>query len=72
MRFSILDDRDKLISCIGENDAVSKSPGWPNLPASQIFPGKFNSPHAAAVDATGNIYVVEWILGGRIIKLLKI
>jgi len=72
VRLSILDDRDKLITCIGENDAVCKSPGWPNLPASQIIPGKFNSPHAAAVDSAGNIYIVEWIVGGRITKLLKI
>lgn len=72
VRLSILDDRDKPIACIGENDAVCKSAGWPNLPASQILPGKFNSPHAAAVDSAGNIYIVEWIIGGRITKLAKV
>jgi hypothetical protein len=68
---SILNERDKLVVCIGEKDANYNSAGWPNLPASQIFAGKINSPHAAAVDSVGNVYVVEWILGG-IIKLAKI
>lgn len=33
---------------------------------------KFNSPHGAAADASGNLYVVEWITGGRITKLEKL
>ncbi len=71
-RLSILDERDQFITCIGENDANCNSSGWPNLPSAQISPGKFNSPHAAAVDSNGNLYLGEWILGGRIIKLAKI
>jgi hypothetical protein len=70
-RLSILDEHDRLVIRLGENDANCNSAGWPNLPAAQILPGKFNSPHAAAVDSHGNVYVVEWILGGRIIKLAK-
>jgi len=29
-------------------------------------------PHSAAADAAGNIYVVEWITGGRVTKLEKV
>ena len=34
--------------------------------------GKFNSPHGMAADADGNLYVVEWLIGGRTIKLAKV
>jgi len=70
-RLSILDEHDRLIAHLGENAAAPKIKGWPNLPAEQIRPGQFNSPHGMAVDAAGNLYVVEWIVGGRIIKLVR-
>jgi DNA-binding beta-propeller fold protein YncE len=70
-RLAILDDHEKLITYIGENAAARKSPGWPDLPAAQILPGKFNSPHGMAVDSAGNLYVAEWIIGGRITKLAR-
>jgi len=71
-RLSILDEDDRLIAHLGENPGAPKSAGWPNLPAGQIRPGQFNSPHDMAVDAAGNLYIVEWIVGGRITKLLRI
>ena len=71
-RLAVLDDHERLITYIGENAAAPELPGWPNLPAKQIVPGKFNSPHGMAVDADGNLYVVEWILGGRITKLARL
>ena len=54
--------------------------GTPELPLSQQVafhgtppescpPGAFRLPHDAAFDAEGNLYVVEWIQGGRITKL---
>jgi hypothetical protein len=30
---------------------------------------RFNSPHGGASDADGNLYVSEWLLGGRYTKL---
>jgi DNA-binding beta-propeller fold protein YncE len=67
----LLDAEDKLICDLGENAAACKIDGWPNLDASQIHAGKFNSPHGAAADKDGNLYCVEWIIGGRITKLIK-
>ena len=51
--------------------------GWPNntsdegrtIPTSLLETGKFNSPHGLAVDANGNLYVAEWLIGGRVTKL---
>ena len=34
--------------------------------------GKLNSPHGVAMDAAGNIYVSEWLVGGRYTKLAKV
>jgi len=36
-----------------------------------VKPGKFVTPHAVAADPLGNLFVVEWIIGGRITKLAK-
>lgn len=70
-RLTLLDADDRPIARIGANDAVAREPGWPN-DRRLLEAGKFNSPHAAAADAHGNIYVVEWITGGRVVKLEKL
>ena len=36
------------------------------------LPGKFVHPHDAAFDAAGNIYVSEWVVGGRVSFLKKL
>jgi hypothetical protein len=69
-RVTVLDADDKLVDYLGANPEICVTPGWPDL--TSIEPGKFSSPHAAAVDASGNIFVVEWRAGGRIIKLEKL
>lgn len=44
--------------------------GWPDLAGTEaVQPGRFNSPHDIAVGPNGEIYIVEWIVGGRITKL---
>ena len=70
-RLAVLDGDDRLIGYLGANEAAHDLPGWPNLPAEQIHPGKFNSPHGMTADTSGNLFIVEWIIGGRITKLDK-
>lgn len=70
-RLAILDEHDKLITYLGRNEDTCDVPGWPDHPKNLIQAGKFNSPHHLAIDKDDNIYVVEWIVGGRIIKLEK-
>ncbi|MBW7995671.1 MAG: hypothetical protein FVQ81_03670 [Candidatus Glassbacteria bacterium] len=60
-----------MVCYLGGNEEAKDRDGWPNLPAELIEAGKFNSPHDVAVDAGGNLYIVEWIIGGRITKLAK-
>jgi DNA-binding beta-propeller fold protein YncE len=68
-RVTIVDAEDRLVCHLGESDDVGKdkNPDWPNT--NPLVAGKFNSPHGAAVDALGNLFVVEWRVGGRVIKL---
>lgn len=70
-RLAILDGKDQLVCYLGDNGRVKEVKGWPNLPAEHIQAGKFNSPHGMTADAKGNLYVAEWIIGGRITKLEK-
>ena len=67
-RLTLLDEDDRPVAHLGVNDAVAQLEGWPNN-RQRIERDRFNSPHAAAADAAGNLYVVEWITGGRVIKL---
>lgn len=68
-RVTILDEQDHVVTHLGANEAVVDHDAWPNVPDEAIEPGRFNSPHDAAFDSAGNLYVVEWIVGGRITKL---
>lgn len=76
-RVVVCDADDQLVAYVGENTAVVTTPGWPNSTDSEgrilrqtlLEPGKFNSPHGIATDAAGNVYVSEWLLGGRFTKL---
>ena len=61
------------VADLGANDGIHETDGWPNLQrTTRVAPGKFNSPHDVAVDADGNVYVAEWIIGGRTTKLEKL
>lgn len=74
-RVDILDGDDQLVAALGDNGYTTTIPGWPDHHRmghpDRIAPGRFNSPHAAAFAPNGDIYVVEWLIGGRITKLKK-
>lgn len=68
-RIAILDADDRLVRYLGRNESVCDRPDWPDLPARDLHAGTFNSPHSLAIDGDGSLYVVEWMIGGRITKL---
>ena len=82
-RLAVLDVDDQLVGYIGNDPDADPGagwparPGWPNdladdghaTPPRAERPDRFNSPHAVAVDANGDLYVCEWLLGGRYTKL---
>ena len=67
----LMDENDRLVAALGENDAAADIEGWPDIPTDHLHPGSFNSPHGMAADRDGNIYVAEFITGGRITRLVK-
>ncbi len=79
-RLAVIDAEDNLVGYLGENLAVTDTTGWPNelndagvpVRTSSLEPGKFHSPHGLAVDSTGNVYVSEWLIGGRFTKLARL
>jgi hypothetical protein len=80
-RISLFDKDNKPIVHLGNDDAwrakVTGSLGKDKGPAVRTQPklwaaGKFVHPHDAAFDKDGNIYVVEWVEGGRITFLKKV
>jgi hypothetical protein len=72
-----------LVAALGDNEEVKPRAdggwwppvaptGWPDLAGTPfVRPGRFNSPHGACFSPAGDIYVVEWIVGGRITKLAR-
>jgi hypothetical protein len=78
-RLALVDQDDRLIAYIGADDAAFERPGWPNAKNSDgqvvrptsLTAGKFNSPHGLAADLQGNIYVAEWLIGGRYTQLSR-
>jgi hypothetical protein len=76
---TILDLDDQLVEHVGANPDASEREGWPNardpvgnLVRPPLEDGKFNSPHTLAADGEDNLYVTEWLLGGRLTKLARL
>jgi hypothetical protein len=79
-RVTILDRDDEVVGVLGEQGPPDRGrPGWPNRISGTGRPerpvlraGKFNSPHAIAADRDGNLYIAEWLIGGRTISLERV
>jgi len=81
-RLAVIDADDNLVGYLGADPNAKEGwperPGWPNalgedgcvIAPHLPDPGRFNSPHSVAVDADGNLYVSEWLVGGRYTKLV--
>jgi hypothetical protein len=79
-RLTVLDGDDRLVAYLLEDRDAPSRPGWPNeldgtgrpVRTTTPRPGRLNSPHAIAIDHHSNLYLTEWLIGGRRIKLTKL
>ena len=75
-RITLLDKDDKVIAQLGDDEAWRKRvlDGKEKMRASRDKweEGKFVHPHDAAFDKDGNLFVAEWVVGGRVTKLRKV
>jgi hypothetical protein len=83
-RLALLDLDDNFVDYLGANEESRNGQGWPDRPGwpnALTAEGRaevpdlhraehLNSPHSVAVDANGNLYVSEWLLGGRYTKFV--
>lgn len=75
-RITLLDKDDKVIAQLGDDEAwrARVLDGAEKMRASpeKWEDGKFVHPHDAAFDKSGNIFVAEWVVGGRLTKLRNV
>ena len=70
-RVVILDKSNKVVSVLGDREN-SKPRVVFNVPQDKWVEGIFNGTHGSYWDKDGNLYVQDWNVSGRIIKLVRV
>ena len=70
-RLVILDKSNTIMAVLGHN-ADPKTRANFNVPQDQWKEGVFSGTHGSAWDAAGNLYVQDWNVSGRIMKLVRV
>jgi 6-bladed beta-propeller len=70
-RLVILDKSNTIIAVLGYNADPSKRANY-NVPQEQWIEGIFSGTHGSSWDKDGNLYVQDWNVAGRIMKLLRV
>jgi len=70
-RVVILDKSNTIIAVLGHNPDPQKGGSF-NVPQDQWLEGIFSGTHGSYWDAEGNLYVQDWNVSGRIMKLVRV
>ncbi|MCI0664166.1 MAG: hypothetical protein L0220_24170 [Acidobacteria bacterium] len=70
-RVTIFDKDNKLVTHLGDS-VDPKKRATNKLPPEEWVDGQFIAPHGICWDQKGNLYVHEWMLVGRVIKLRRV
>jgi hypothetical protein len=69
-RVVILDKTNTIIAVLGHNPDPAKGGNY-NIPQDQWVEGVFSGTHGSYWDKEGNLYVQDWNVSGRIMKLVR-
>lgn len=70
-RLVILDKSNTIIAVLGHNSDPQKRVNF-NVPQEQWIEGIFSGTHGSYWDKDGNLYVQDWNVSGRIMKLVRV
>ncbi len=70
-RLVILDGSNTIIAVLGHNADPSKRGNY-NVPQGGWIEGIFSGTHGSSWDKDGNLYVQDWNVSGRIMKLVRV
>ncbi|HUG92411.1 MAG TPA: 6-bladed beta-propeller [Planctomycetaceae bacterium] len=70
-RVAILDKSNTIIAVLGHNSDPAKRVNF-NVPQEQWIEGVFSGTHGSYWDNDGNLYVQDWNVAGRIMKLVRV
>ncbi len=70
-RLVILDKSNTIIAVLGHNTDPANRVNF-NVPQDQWIEGIFNGTHGSYWDKDGNLYVQDWNVSGRIMKLVRV
>ena len=70
-RLVILDKSNTIIAVLGHNADPAKGGNF-NVPQAQWVEGIFSGTHGSSWDKDGNLYVQDWNVSGRIMKLVRV
>ncbi len=70
-RLVILNKENVIVAVLGNNPDPGKGRNY-NIPQDQWVEGAFSGTHGSNWDAEGNLYVEDWNVSGRIMKLVRV
>ncbi|MEP7341107.1 MAG: 6-bladed beta-propeller, partial [Acidobacteriota bacterium] len=70
-RVTIIDKDNKLVAQLGDS-GNDKKQATNKITPDQWVDGQFIAPHGLSWDGKGNLYVSEWNLSGRVVKLKRV
>jgi hypothetical protein len=70
-RLVILDKNNTIMAVLGHNPDPDKRMNF-NVPQNEWIEGIFSGTHGSAWDNDGNLYVQDWNVAGRIMKLVRV
>jgi len=70
-RLVILDKNNTIIAVLGNNPDPAKGMNY-NIPQDKWVEGVFSGTHGSHWDKDGNLYVQDWNVSGRIMKLVRV